>query len=205
MDAVNKHPQLAINFTTSHLQQRRTASCFRKNSRAGFDMCVGCIDCMLIWIEKPTEKSCRQARCGSKKFYCGRKGEFGLTLHVICNSDRRFMDVSLQHPASTSDFLAFTTSSIYAKLEQEGFLDHRKVLFGDLAYCNCRYMATPFKSVKSGTKDAYNFYHSQLGISIECAFGQLVARWGILRKAFPATMALPRPAAWLCVCVLTRG
>jgi len=35
------------------------------------------------------------------------------------------------------------------------------------------------------TKDDYNFYHSQLRIRVECAFGMLAQRWGILRSAFP--------------------
>ena len=203
VDAANRTAALNINFPTSHLQQRKIAHDFRTASKADFDTCVGAIDCMLIWIEKPTEKSCRQARCGSKKFYCGRKGKFGLTLQGICDSNRKFMDVSLQHPASTSDFLAFTTSSICAKLEREGFLEHGKVLFGDLACCNSRCMATPYKSVKSGTKDACNFYHSQLRISIECAFGQLVRRWGILRKALPATMSVAKVSCLvMCLCKL---
>ncbi|KAL7474831.1 hypothetical protein ACHAW6_000783 [Cyclotella cf. meneghiniana] len=30
--------------------------------------------------------------------------------------------------------------------------------------------------------DAYNFYHSQVRITIECMFGNLVHRWGILRR-----------------------
>jgi len=203
VDAVNRTEEMAIKFPTSHLQQRRVASRFRNASQADFDICVGAIDCMLIWIEKPSEKSCRLARCGSKKFFCGRKHKFGLTLQAICDSDRRFMDVSLQHPASTSDFLAFTTSGMCAKLEREGFLDCGKVLFGDLAYCNCRHMATPFKSVRSGTKDAYNFYHSQLRISVECAFGQLVNRWGILRKALPAAMGIAKTSCLvMCLCKL---
>jgi hypothetical protein len=36
--------------------------------------------------------------------------------------------------------------------------------------------------VTSGPKDAMNFYHSQLWINIECAFGILVHRWGMLQK-----------------------
>ena len=76
-------------------------------------------------------------------------------------------------------------------------------------------MATPYKSVSTGDKDNYNFYHSQvsnkmllllpyvtkmitmlfflckqLRINIECAFGELLQNWGILRKALPAQMGL---------------
>jgi len=104
----------------------------------------------------------------------------------------------MQHPGSTSDFLAFTTSSACGKLEREGFLDKGKVLFGDLAHCNCRCMATPYKGVKSGTKDDCNFFHAQVRISIECAFGQLVNRWGVLRKALPGTVGVQKVGRMSC-------
>ena len=200
---MNKTPSLKISFPTSHEEQRKVAEGFRKKSQAGFATCVGAVDCMLLWLEKPSEKSCMEARCGSKKFFCGRKSKFGLTLQAVCDADRRFLDVSMQHPASTSDFLAFTTSGIYGKLEQEGFLDFNKTLFGDLAYVNCRYMATPCKGAKSGVKDDYNFFHSQLRINIECAFSQLVNRWGILRKALPSSMGIGKIICLvMCLCKL---
>ena len=34
-------------------------------------------------------------------------------------------------------------------------------------------MTTPYPVVSGGTKDAYNFYHSQLQIQIKCTFGIL--------------------------------
>ena len=44
----------------------------------------------------------------------------------------------------------------------------RFVLFGDNAYLNTSYMATPFPNVSGNpqmkSKDNYNFYHSQLPI-----------------------------------------
>jgi hypothetical protein len=61
-------------------------------------------------------------------------------------------------------------------------------IFGDNAYINKTYMATPYINQNrgaNGTRDNYNFYHSQLRIRIECAFGMLTERWGILRSAMP--------------------
>jgi len=80
VDAVNRTEELNINFPTSHFEQRKIAHGFRKASRASFDICIGAINCMLPWIERPTEKSNQKARCGSKKFFCGRKSKFGLAL-----------------------------------------------------------------------------------------------------------------------------
>ena len=52
-------------------------------------------------------------------------------------------------------------------------------LFGDNAYLNTLYMATPLSNTSGRPKDNYNFYHSQSRIQIECVFGMLVQRWGI--------------------------
>jgi hypothetical protein len=88
-------------------------------------------------------------------------------------------------------------------VEQEGFLAPGLVLFGDNAYVNTPYMATPYRGVSSGPEDAYNFYHSQLRISIECAFGMLVQRWGILRKPIPKQISIAKMCALvLCLCKL---
>lgn len=46
-------------------------------------------------------------------------------------------------------------------------------------------MSVPFKAVTGGPKDAYNFYQPSVRINIECAFGMLVHRFGILWKPMP--------------------
>jgi hypothetical protein len=68
-------------------------------------------------------------------------------------------------------------------------------LFGDNAYTNTNFMATPFSGVSGGSKDAYNFYHSQLRINIECAFGKFVHRWAILRAAIPMNITIGKTTA----------
>ena len=112
VDAVNKCPTLAFSYPSDYNDQKRIAAGFAKKSRAGFDCCAGAIDCMLAWIEKPNSKSCRLSECGAPKFYCGRKHKYGICLQAVCDSDCKFLDVSLGHPASTSDFMAFTSSKI---------------------------------------------------------------------------------------------
>ena len=57
-------------------------------------------------------------------------------------------------------------------------------------------MATPYSGVSGGgSKDAYNFYHSQLRINIECAFGMFIHRWAILRSAIPMRVSLKKTIA----------
>lgn len=203
VDAVNRCDELGFSFPSDHKVQSDLARAFAKKSQAGFQTCVAAIDGMLLWIERPRDRDCEEAGCGAKKFFCGRKHRFGLNLQGTCDVEGRFLDVDLHHPASTSDFLTFSTSKLYNKLETPGFIKLGLCLFGDAAYVNNRYMATPYKSVSSGTKDAYNFYQSQLRIKIECAFGMLVQRWGILRKAIPSTVGLKKTVSLvICLCRL---
>ena len=42
---------------------------------------------------------------------------------------------------------------INSKLEEKGFLCKGLCIYGDNAYMNCAYMATPFKAVSGGTRD----------------------------------------------------
>ena len=94
------------------------------------------------------------------------------------------MDISIVYGGASSDCIAFEGSGIYEELEA-GLLHEDFVLFGDNAYLNSHYMVTPFPNVSSGSKDDFNFFHSQLRIPVECAFGMLVFWWGVLRSAIP--------------------
>ena len=60
---------------------------------------------------------------------------------------------------------------MYKQLES-GLLAPGLVLFGDNAYLNFAFMATPYPNVagieKENAKDNYNFYHSQVSCFIHC-------------------------------------
>ena len=120
------------------------------------------------------------------KFFCGRKHKYGLNLQAVCDHKKRFLDISINYGAASSDHMAFQVSHLKEKLNTPGFLADGLCLFGDNAYVNTEYMATPYPNVGSNQKrDAYNFYHSQIRINVECAFGLFTQRWGFLRKKAP--------------------
>ena len=108
----------------------------------------------------------------------------------VCDSRRRFIWVEVNMPGAASDFYAFDESALKQKLEAEGFLRHGLCLFGDNAYINSWYICTPWRNVSSGPKD--DFFHSHFCINIECAFGILVHRWGILRKPMPVNLTIEK-------------
>jgi DDE superfamily endonuclease len=126
--------------------------------------------------------------------------KFGLNMQAVCDSQQRFLDVYIGHPGSTSDFLSFQPSPLHHRLEEPNFLHPDLCLFGDNAYVNTSYMVTPFKAVSEGAEDAFNFYQSQLRICIECAFGMLCHRFGILRKPIPQKITLAKTTALVMAC-----
>ena len=170
IDAINNTDSLTIQFPTDHQEQLKIAQDFQQKSTPGFAVCVGALDGMLVWMEKPTDKECELSKVNSKKFHCARKSKFGMNLQALCDSKRRFLFCSIGFPGSSSDHLAWESCAFKRMVEKEGFLAAGLCIFGDNAYINSTYLATPFTNA-SGTRDDYNFYHSQLRINIECAFG----------------------------------
>jgi hypothetical protein len=193
VNSINATKELNIRFPSDEESQRSMALEFFKKSKAKFASVVAAIDGILIWTTKPSEADCAQSSCGALKYLCGRKKKYGLNMQAACDARYRFVDVSIGHPGATSDYLAFMTSAFQQRL-QGGLLAKGMVILGDAAYVSTSYMATPFKSCTE-RQDAYNFYHSQLRITIECAFGMLVHRWGLLRKAMPKGIRLNKVTA----------
>ena len=194
VDAVNQLPNFHIEYPRSRAEQMKIAKGFEEKSDVGFSNCAGCIDGLLIWTHKPSEEDAKKAGVGRKKFLCGRKGKFGLNCQAISDVRGRILDISIVYGGASSDCLAFEGSGIYEDLEA-GLLHDNLVLFGDNAYLNSHYMVTPFPNVSSGSKDDFNFFHSQLRIRVECAFGMMVFRWGILRSAIPLNITISKTIA----------
>ena len=82
-----------------------------------------------------------------------------------------------------------------------GELPTEYYLMGDEAYRCTNQLLTPFPGRRlSRVKDAFNFWQSRLRINIECSFGLLVQRWGILWR--PLRMKLNRVGK-LILCLLS--
>ena len=146
---------------------------------------------MLLWMEKPSKQQCTEAGDDSGKFYCGRKEKYGLNLQAVCDACHRYIDVSLQHPASASDYLSYATSSLYQQLLEHP-LPKGYCLYGDNAYVDDSNMAVPYPNQGCGPKDDFNFFHSQVWINIECAFGILNNHWHILKNVLSSTLSIKK-------------
>ena len=193
IDAIHAAPELKISFPVSHEKQSSIARGFQEKSSINIPNCVGAIDGILIWTHKPNINHMKEEECfNEKKMFCGRK-KFGFNMQATCDSRGRFLDIEIRFPGSTLDYYAFSRSNLKEKVGKAGFLAPGLALFGDNAYVNTPYMVVPFRNPGSDLqKDAFNFYQSQIQISIECAFGMLVHRWGILRKPIPMNISIPK-------------
>ena len=93
------------------------------------------------------------------------------------------------------------SSEVGRKLENDDsdLILPEHAIAGDNASVENATMATPVPGLRiSDVEDAYNFYLSQLRITIERAFGILVHRWGVLRK--PLSMSILKvPAIVTCL------
>jgi DDE superfamily endonuclease len=221
VDSINSVEEFHISYPEDHQQQRRIAAEFREVSEVGFDNCAGAVDGVLIWIHKPSQADADRSGIGLKKMYCGRKNKFGLNCQAVADRRGRFLDISICYGGSSADCLAFEASDLGKRLET-GLLQPGLTLFGDNAYLNSPYMATPYQNVSGGSKDNYNFYHSQvcmflscpswyvslphslvlsfhhhmqLRIRVECAFGMFVQKWAMLRTAMPCNVSIRRVIA----------
>jgi hypothetical protein len=174
VDAINLLPEFFIEYPSDHEQQKRIAADFRTASQVDFDNCAGALDGILIWMTKPRENDANCAGVGQKKFLCGRKHKFGLNCQAVSDKRGRFLDLSIKYGGATSDCLAFEASDLYRRLSNN-LLAPGLALFGDNAYINMHFLATPYSNVSSGSRDHYNYYHSQVSqwlivVSFACEY-----------------------------------
>mmetsp|Transcript_4870 Transcript_4870/g.17388 ORF Transcript_4870/g.17388 Transcript_4870/m.17388 type:complete len:224 (+) Transcript_4870:673-1344(+) len=147
--------------------------------------CVGALDGMAVKIRKPTNKESR----GKPWHYYNRKGFYAMNLQACCDADRRFLWASVESTGSTHDSTAFSMSSLGTMLYNDK-IPSGYWLSGDAAYRAHPNLVTPWPgSSLPADKDALNYWQSNSRIMIECAFGILSMRWGILWRPLNTSLA----------------
>jgi len=102
-------------------------------------------------------------------------------VQAICDARRRFVFVSLDMPGATHDSRAFSFSALWAALQIILLISGYYIL-GHAAYRGTSQILTPYIGNVSAEESVFSFYHSSIRMCIECSFGILVGRWGILWK-----------------------
>lgn len=113
------------------------------------------------------------------RYYVSRKGGYMLLLLAIADADRRILWWDVSRAPTTHDKTAFMLTRLGAMLSA-GQLLHPFFVSGDAAFR----MSSPslMCPVPAGWAqwDSYNYVQSSLRMPIECAFGILYKRWGLL-------------------------
>lgn len=148
---------------------------------------VGAIDGCCVWQKNPGVSV-----HNPRRYYCARKDKFALLLMAICDAERRVLWFDVSCTPTTHDSLAWTSTALGQQFAADK-LPHPYYLLGDNAFVCSRSMISP------GKDDNFNFEHSSLRINIECCFGELVRRWGILWKALE--MSFEKRAAVIGCCI----
>ena len=148
---------------------------FSVDSDGTYNGCFGSIDGLAIKIKQPTLTDLlRDAGA-----YFSRKGFFALNCQAICDAHKRILWISSRHIGSSHDSRAFKDTQLHDLLvEKKKFLlDNHLFLVGDSAYDLESFILIPHDNPSPlSPEDAYNYYHSNCRIRIECCFGELIMR-----------------------------
>ena len=158
------------------------ANQFAEKSDGVFYGPFAAIDGLAVRIRSPRLKEVTDPG----NYYC-RKGFYALNVQAICDKRKRFLWCYPSNKGSTHDSAAFSNSRLYDLLKEMivDFEERGLFVVGDSAYGLAPFVMVPYdvdemKDDVDHNMDSFNYHLSSCRIYIECAFGELVMRWGIL-------------------------
>jgi hypothetical protein len=165
------------------------ARAFGNYSNHLFEGCIGAIDGWIVKIKQPGKSD----NVSNPKSFYSRKGFHGISVQAIVDRKKRILFCSIESRGAEHDLTAFKRTGLYQwlldnwwRLERNGYY-----FIGDSAYALRQFIITPYDNAMHGTpKDNFNFFHSSSRIVVECAFGEVDLRWGILWHPLQFSLAL---------------
>lgn len=153
-------------------------------AKFGMTQAFGCIDGTHIPLKAPIVNS---------QDYYNYKQFFSINVQGVCDFKGYFMDVDCRWPGSCHDAKVYSNSSIKNKMnENELPMVYKQIIPGEDKVANYligdpAYPLTPFcmkehDSCNSNAQTVFNSILREARNPIECAYGRLKARWGILKK-----------------------
>ena len=153
-------------------------------TKFGMTQAFGCIDGTHISIVCPSEHD--------HDYFCYKQFH-SLNVQAVCNYKGAFMDVECKWPGSVHDAKVFANSSICKRLRSSDLptifqtINGSEVkipnyLIGDPAYRLLPYCMREYSTCKSNEDVVFNDMARSAHNLIECAFGQVKARWQVLTK-----------------------
>jgi DDE superfamily endonuclease len=176
--AIIKCEALAYSFPNNIYKIREAALEFKKLSTHNLLVgCVGVMDGLLLKIKVPSSREVGNV----KSIFSGHYRAYGINIQAACDHRCRFIEVTVASPGGHNDLAAYRKSTLPNIVNN---LPVGYYVIGDNAYICLEHLLTSFSGDNRNdrTKDAYNFFVSQLRIRIEMAFGLLTTKWRILRQ-----------------------
>ena len=172
VDAVNKH--LKVEFPIDDVQKLQVLEAeFRAASRGGiWEGQVGAVDGVHFGMRAPSLKDVPDPM----RYYVPRKAEYALLCMAMCDARRRITYYDIRQAPTTHDSLAWACSKLGQQIAARQ-LCAPFFVSGDSAFNLTNSMIVPSGDPEL---DDFDFHQSSNRMPIECAFGVLVKRWGIL-------------------------
>ena len=178
-----------IKYCSDDERMKEVALQFARGSSGVIGGCIGALDGWVVRIKKPSR---RDGVKNAKSFY-SRKGFFAVNVQAIVDKRKRVLFRSIMSRGAEHDSTAFKNCGLYQWLLQNWKVLAEKGYYfiGDSAYSLKSFLLTPYDNAMHGTaEDNFNFFHSSSRISVECAFGEIDLRWGILWKELEYSLEL---------------
>ena len=188
-EAISSHMKHFVKVPDSEIAVKELVAKFYE--KHGFPQCIGAVDGTHIPIKRPEENALD---------YINRKGFFSLNVQACVDYRYCFFDVNIKWPGSVHHARVFAKSSINELLRNGTIPRCPKVivdgeeavpicLLGDPAYPLLPYLMKEFAKGGSTEKEQFFGYRlSSARLVVECAFGRLKARFGILRRAMDISL-----------------
>ena len=172
-------PINGIEYCSDDAKMRAVALQFTQSSRGVINGCIGALDGWLVKIKKPSR---RDGIENAQSFY-SRKGYYAINTQVIVDRNKRVLFRSIMSRGAEHDSTAFRNSGLYSWLlnNYHVLIEKGFHFIGDSAYALKSFLHTPYDNAPHGSsEDTYNFFHSSARIIVECTFGEIDLRFGIL-------------------------
>jgi hypothetical protein len=158
------------------------ATGFRLRQRRDvFRHVIGAVDGILIACQCPSMSEYPRPA----QFFT-RKGFYAFNCQAVCDYRRMFTFFAIDCPGSCHDSVAFSMSMLGKNLFR---IPEPYYILGDAAYKVFDRVLVPYEGKgRNSVEQNFNFFQLSLHMNIECSFGLLVARWGVLWRPLRSTL-----------------